>query len=190
MKKMCLLGSLLFVFLLAPLQVSAQKDSVRISYEKGYGNNDVMINPIALVLGIGNISYERIISDDQGIGVSTIFQIDDYVTGGKPFFQLTPYYRYYLGRQRAGGFFIEGFMGLNTGKREIYNNTFDIKFSDNRSVEENYTNFGLGIGFGGKWVAKNNIIFEASFGLGRTLGAKDYDSKLFGKGMLGIGKRF
>lgn len=54
---------------------------------------------------------------------------------------------------------------------------------------ENVTQFGVGIGFGGKWDVKN-IVLEASVGFGKTFNNDQYYEPVFGKGMLGIRYRF
>ena len=65
-------------------------------------------------------------------------------------------------------------------------------FQVNGERYEKNTTIGAGIGFGGKWVARRNIIFEASLGIARRFGMNsEYsDTPVTGKGMLGIGYRF
>ncbi len=180
--------SFLFIFMLSGLFLKAQTDSTKIS-QGGLRSNDVMINPIALVLGVGNLSYERILTDNSGIGISSTFLIDNYVVETTGFFQLTPYYRFYFGKKRAGGFFVEGFAGLVSRDVETYHfNNYPYNGNPYTTTERN-TNGGVGVGFGGKWNTKKNIIFEAGIGIGRLFGDIK-DSPVFAKGMLGIGKRF
>lgn len=148
--------------------------------------NDIMVNPIFLVLGIGNLSYERIINENSGIGVNTLFIIDDYVVdsdGGG--FQLAPYYHYYFGKKTASGFFIGAFASISSSEVETYHysNTGSYYTTDNDTA------FGLGFKFGGKWSLKNNLLFEVSTGIGRNFSGNE-DNRIVGTGMLGIGYRF
>lgn len=55
-------------------------------------SNDIVINPVALVLGGVNVEYERIISENSGIGVTTSFLLDDYIIDDNNGFSITPYY--------------------------------------------------------------------------------------------------
>lgn len=148
--------------------------------------NDIMINPIAFVLGAGNLSYERIINEDSGVGVTASFLIDDYIFEDTNGYQLAPYYHYYFGKKPASGFFVGGYASL-TGYRET-----EYAFSNYNSTpkEENVTAFGMGFKFGGKWVTKNNLLFEVSSGIGRNFGVEDDVDKINTTGMLGIGYRF
>ncbi|RQP11860.1 MAG: DUF3575 domain-containing protein [Chryseobacterium sp.] len=155
-------------------------------------SNDIVINPIALVLGVANFSYERVLNHDSGIGIATMFILDDYTVDASGYWQVTPYYRYYFGKKRAGGFFVEGFGGLVGQEVSTYHYMYDPQWgymTNSYTTTENVTSFGLGVGFGGKWITKNNIVFEVGTGLGRLFGEKA-DARVFAKGMLGIGKRF
>lgn len=149
-------------------------------------SNDFVINPIALVLGAVNIEYERIVSENSGIGVNTSFVIDDYILEGANGFSITPYYNYYFGKKRASGFYLGGYLSLNSGEVEkaYY---VSSQYGYYNYVTENETNFGFGFKFGGKWVVKNNIVIEVGTGIGRNFGG---ERKINTTGMLGIGKRF
>ena len=154
-------------------------------------SNDIMISPIELIATpLLNVSYERLLNENSGIGVNGMFFLGDKdkYDDSNTFFQISPYYRLYFGKKYASGLFVEGFLPITSTSEnhDIYNN--DGNFV--RTLDETVTSFGVGIGFGGKWVAKKNIIFEASVGVGRRFGDTDKISALTGKGMLGIGYRF
>lgn len=154
--------------------------------------NDIVLNPIALILGVVNVSYEHHINKDSGIGVSTIFILDDYVVGNTSYWHILPHYRYYFGKKWARGFFLEGFTGVIGQKYETiaYYGHYDYGlYFPNIYHTKNETNFGFGVGFGGKWETKGNILFEASLGIGRRLGS-NLGEPIFAKGMLGVGIRF
>lgn len=159
--------------------------------------NDVLISPIELIASpLLNISYERLIAENMGIGVNGMFYFKDkkeYYDSG--FSQISPFYRMYFGKKFASGFFVEGFVPI-TSTKEYYT----VYYSDETSYsfkneEEKRTTVGIGIGLGGKWVTRNNIVFEVSGGIARRFGSDKntyyYDNdNLTAKGMLGIGYRF
>ena len=176
MKKKFLLLALLVSFL-------GFSQTKNLSIER---KNDVMINPIFLVLGVGNISYERILNENSGIGVNTLFIIDDYfVTLDSNTFQLAPYFHYYFGKKPASGFFIGAFANISSSDVENYH----YSTTGSYHTIDKETAFGLGFKFGGKWSLKNNLLFELSTGIGRNLSGNTAD-KIVSTGMLGIGYRF
>lgn len=157
--------------------------------------NDVIISPIELIASpLLNISYERLISENMGVGVNGMFYFrdnKDYYDSG--FSQISPFYRMYFGKKYASGFFVEGFVPI-TSTKEYYSTYTELPpyFNNN---EERRTTVGIGVGLGGKWVTRNNIVFEVSGGIARRFGSSGdnyyYDNdNLTGKGMLGIGYRF
>lgn len=154
--------------------------------------NDVMINPIGLLAGAANISYEHHLNEEMGLGVSAFFIVEDYVIKEPDIWYVLPHYRYYMGRGWAKGFFIESFAGVVGKKYDIetkYAGNFGFIYSYERQWR---TSFSAGVGFGGKWTTKKNLILEASLGLGRAFGVRDIDddTPIFMKGMFGIGYRF
>lgn len=149
--------------------------------------NELKGNALMLVAGAFEITYERLLNDESGAGVSLLLSYDTDVSTK---FSLTPYYRFYFGKKAAAGFFAEGFGMLNTyqGENYYYNNgiTTTIK-------EEKITDFALGFGLGGKWVNKKGFVFELNAGIGRNLfndKSSYYDQKLVGRGGITLGYRF
>ncbi len=149
--------------------------------------NELKGNALMLVAGAFEITYERLLNDESGAGVSLLLSYDTDVSTK---FSLTPYYRFYFGKKAAAGFFAEGFGMLNTyqGENYYYNNgiTTTIK-------EEKITDFALGFGLGGKWVNKKGFVFELNAGIGRNLfndKSSDYDQELVGRGGITLGYRF
>lgn len=182
MKKLYLLIATLTVF----AKYSSQETVVR--------QNDIIIGPIELIAGpAANISYERLITNDMGIGINGIFTFGNSDDGDGFQSQISPYYRLYFGAKYASGFFVEAFVPITTSNDGY--STIDYVFNNNnlsqiyRDNYEKNTTIGAGIGFGGKWVARRNIVFEASLGIARRFGDGDHD-EVTGKGMLGIGYRF
>ncbi len=152
--------------------------------------NDIMISPIELIAGPAlNISYERLLNKDSGIGINAVWLLDDADDGGLSS-QISPYYRMYFGKKYASGFFVEGFVPITTSSDTTWNYVYNQGgYPQSYYTEDKNTTVGVGIGFGGKWVARRNIIFEVSGGIARRFGSGNFDN-ITGKGMLGIGYRF
>ena len=174
-------------FFVAILTVQAQETATETVRQ-----NDIMISPIELIaVPLLNISYERLLNENSGIGVSGIFYLgknndDDYKVT-----QISPYYRMYFGKEYASGFFVEGFVPVTMTKDTYYEPYYGPGYSSSVPKEDNNTTVGVGVGFGGKWVARKNIVFEASMGIARRFGMDEkYDAAITGKWMLGIGYRF
>jgi len=156
--------------------------------------NDIILDPILLIaVPMINVSYERLINKDMGIGVNAMVTLSDEVDDFK---QFSPYFRYYLGKKYASGFFFEGFVPVTIQKEGFYNTTYDISTNNyyyNYGNEKSVTTVGIGFGVGGKWVIKNRLVIEASGGIARRFGNNVYEYDLgpvTGKIMGGIGYRF
>lgn len=155
--------------------------------------NDILADPILLIaVPLANVSYERLISQNKGIGVNAMITLSDEVDDFK---QISPYFRYYFGKKYASGFFFEGFIPITMQKDEYYNSYYDSPTNTyyyNYSGSKNITTVGLGFGVGGKWVIKDRLVIEASGGIARRFGDFDnYDiGPVTGKVMGGIGYRF
>ncbi|WP_417428304.1 DUF3575 domain-containing protein [Halpernia sp.] len=168
--------------LLSTVAISAQETESQSSERQ----NDIMISPIELIGGAAlNFSYERLLNKDSGVGINGLFGFKD--NDNNAFSQISPYYRMYFGKKYGGGFFVEGFVPITSTKDGGYNYYNGGGYTQ-KNPETN-TTVGAGIGFGGKWVARKNIIFELSSGIARRFGSGNFD-KITGKGMLGIGYRF
>ena len=181
MKKLLLIASLVFAF-------SAQAQE-----ESSDRQNDIMISPIELIAGPAlNVSYERLLNKDSGIGINAIVLLDNGDSDGGLQSQISPYYRMYFGKKYASGFFVEAFVPITMSNDSVYVPYYGPGYYEPTYKNEKNTTFGAGIGFGGKWVARRNIIFEASIGIARRFGMNsEYDdTPVTGKGMLGIGYRF
>ena len=131
--------------------------------------NEVKLNlPVTIFFLHPEITYERIISEDFGVGGSLGFNpgSDDYPID----FMLAPFARWYFGgsytsKQRYGaGFFVE----MNGGmfyKEEPYYELLDGDFYS--GTQENVFGAGLGIAIGWKYVTANNWVADIYYGIGR-----------------------
>lgn len=184
MKKIYILTALLCGIFSLNAQETTSATSIR--------QNDIMISPIELIaVPALNVSYERLLYESAGLGINGLFYFgnndDDYSMT-----QISPYYRMYFGKKYASGFFVEGFAPITISKDTYYEFYYGPGYGSTTPKEETNTTVGLGIGFGGKWVARKNIVFEASTGIARRFGVDEDSgaSNITGKGMLGIGYRF
>lgn len=155
--------------------------------------NDLVIDPILLIaVPVINVSYERIINQNMGVGINGFFTLNDV----DDIQQISPYFRYYLGRRYASGFFLEGFIPVTsdlTSRYELRPDPVTLDTYYQYTGEEKRTTVGIGFGIGGKWAIKNRLILEASGGIARRIinEQNPYDgSSLTGKVMLGVGYRF
>ncbi|MEM0576265.1 DUF3575 domain-containing protein [Flavobacterium polysaccharolyticum] len=158
------------------------QENEAISFKK----NELKGNALFLVLGAVEATYERIITNDSGLGISLFFvsNEDDFDTN----FILSPYYRAYFGKKQAAGFFVEGFSSISTGvENKIY-------YSDSNGNVDNidkdrYTDLALGFGIGSKWIHKRGFVFEINAGIGRNL-FSDNSPEVIGRGGITLGYRF
>ena len=152
-----------------------------------FKRNELKGNALLLVIGAGEFTYERLLNEDSGVGVSLFFIKDeeDFDTQ----FSLTPYYRAYFGKKIAAGFFVEGFSMISTGKNGS-NYEYDSLNQNYNFVEgKQFTDFALGFGVGSKWIHKRGFVFEINAGIGRNL-FSDNSPEVVGRGGITLGYRF
>jgi hypothetical protein len=186
----------LLLWLSMTLTTYAQKtDSLKISIQKNAealghgGNNELKVNLLFSVIGIPEISYERIVQDNMGVGISMFVGLDksiNYKLG------VTPHFRLYFGQKKASGFFIEGNASVLTHRNDrhyYYGAVYDHGYVPSRI--ENATTFGLGAAAGGKFLTRNGFLGEAYLGVGRMFGDQSYYSgEAYPRIGITLGKRF
>ena len=176
--------ALLAIVLLSTATFSQEKKQ---NESKSENFNEVKINGLYLVLGAFDITYERTISEESAFGLNVFLPFDDDINDDVNYY-ISPYYRFYFGKKYAAGFFLEGFGMLNSIKE------YSLSFNNNTNlvtVDENVTDFALGIGLGGKWVTKRGVIGEINFGIGRNLFNNDNsNTEAVAKLGITIGYRF
>lgn len=180
MKKISILILLIF---LASNSLYSQ-DNLEVEKETQENVSEIKLNALFLILGAFDITYERTINEESAFGVSVFLPFDEDISEDYKF-SISPYYRFYFGKDYATGFFAEGFGLLNSTRDEIYNyNNYSYTYEDR-------TDFALGIGVGGKWVTKRGVVFEIFGGVGRNLfNNDDRDFEIIGKGGISVGYRF
>jgi len=180
---------LALVFVLTGLTCSiyAQStDSVKhsaVQQSIGTKKNELKINLLYGVLGIAEITYERIIAEDQAIGASLLVGFDEDINYN---FSFLPYYRMYFGKKPAAGFFIEGNAGLLNYQDNSYHYNGDAGYFD--VAHENKMSFGAGVAVGGKFLNKNGLFGEVYTGIGRLFASRYED--VYPRAGITLGKRF
>lgn len=182
MKKLCLIT--LIMLSISGMSFSQEKRNSKSDGSSLTNFNDVKLNSLYLILGAFEVSFERSLNEESGIGIDVFLPFDDEIQDDINYY-ISPYYRIYIGNNYASGFFIEGFGMLNSTK----NYTFSI----DTETEENVTDFALGVGLGGKFLTKRGFIGELNLGIGRNLfnDKNDrFDNEIVGKAGIRIGYRF
>jgi hypothetical protein len=164
------------LLLLCAISMNAQDSEPQQSY------NEIKINGLYLVLGAFDVTYERTLNEESGLGLNVFLPFDSDINESIRYY-VSPYYRMYFGKKQAAGFFVEGFGMLNSTNRDI-----DVIFDDDE--DDFRTDFALGIGIGGKWVTNRGLIGEIGFGVGRNLIHNDTESDFVGKVNITLGYRF
>lgn len=185
MKKTLFTSILLGVALLA----NAQNNSTEKKNSEA-GNNELKVNLLTSILALPEISYERILEDNMGVGISLSAGIGDDDDFSEYRFLAIPHYRLYFGKKRAAGFFIEGNAAIGSVKERYfmyYNSATDTFYSTNTSSAK--TNFGLGAAVGAKFLTRNGFTGEIYGGVGRFLG-NNRSVEAYPRIGITLGKRF
>nr|WP_315198194.1 DUF3575 domain-containing protein [uncultured Flavobacterium sp.] len=169
---------------------SQEKDTV------SFKRNELKLNALMLLAGAVEVTYERLLNDESGVGMSLFASFDKDIDVK---FSATPYYRFYFGKKPAAGFFAEGFGMLNSYENQGHSN-YDYNTGVLTEVvpDKRVVDFALGFGIGGKWVTKKGFVFELNGGVGRNLfnSSNDDDNfyeedyQIVGRGGFSIGYRF
>ena len=96
-------------------------------------------------------------------------------------------------KKYAKGFFVEGFAMLNSGDffaELLVFDPIDPAVSPSPTLEENYTDFALGISVGGKFVTPRGFVVDLYLCIGRNLLNIDFAPELVGRGGVTLGYRF
>jgi hypothetical protein len=154
----------------------------------GIGNNELRINLLMSIIGLPELTYERYISDNMGVGLSVAFSVDKMENMSTRSIIL-PYYRLYFGSKKASGFFIEGNMALVRQKELDYNYYYDNGVTYQSEIYTRLTtNFGFGGAIGVKLLARNGFVGEVYLGGGRLFG--ESIAEAYPRIGVSLGKRF
>ncbi|MCG1037541.1 DUF3575 domain-containing protein [Polaribacter sargassicola] len=137
----------------------------------------------AVVMKSLEFSYESYISEESSAGVSIFFNLakQDSNFRYNENTMITPYYRHYFTTNQQWNFFGEGFLGINSGKKESVEDSgdFDLKYTDG----------ALGVAVGTKYIASGGLTLDLYGGIGRNLFGTDSPTIVPRLG-LNIGYRF
>ena len=159
------------ILLLVGFDMLAQESDVVTEIKK----NELKINALMFVAGAVDITYERLLNQDAGVGLTVL---TGFSKESNLKFSVSPYYRLYLGKKYGAGFFAEGFGMFNVFENNdlVYNGYYfdsilnqNIFYSNIKVPVKKISDFAVGFGLGGKWITKRNVFFEVSFGVGRNL---------------------
>ena len=137
----------------------------------------------ALVIKSIEFSYENYISEESSLGISALFNLAKQETNFRynENIILAPYYRHYFSTNEQWNFFGEGFLGINSGKKE--------RIKNSNIYDEKYTDAALGVAVGTKYIATGGLVLDAYIGVGRNLFGSN-SPLLVPRAGLNIGWRF
>ncbi|PQJ79645.1 hypothetical protein [Polaribacter porphyrae] len=121
----------------------------------------------ALVIRSLEFSYENYINEDSSFGISALFNLAEQNIDFRynENMMITPYYRHYFTTNEKWNFFGEGFLGINSGKKESVKDSgiFDVKYTDG----------ALGVAVGTKYISSGGLVIDLYGGVGRNLFGTD-----------------
>lgn len=176
--------------LFAQAQTTTQSEN-KTEVTKYDGKNELKVNLLSSILALPEISYERLLEDNMGVGLSLAFGIGDAGDDLSDYkFLAVPHYRLYFGKKPAAGFFIEGNAALSSVKENYYYSysSFNGYYVSNVESKTRF-NFGLGAAIGAKFLTRNGFLGEISGGVGRFIGS-DKSVEAFPRIGITLGKRF
>ena len=172
---------LLVIICLSVFAFGYSQDEKQVDFKR----NEIKGNALFLVAGALEVTYEKLLNEESGVGVSLFVPYDNAIDVN---FSLSPYYRFYFGKKPAAGFFVEGFGMLNSYTQQESNGDF---FTNYVGPEKDVTDFALGFGLGAKWITQKGFLFEINAGIGRNLfNSGDTDFEIVGRGGITLGYRF
>lgn len=152
-----------------------------IVFKRDTTKSEVHLNVLnLLVFGALDVGYERVINKNASAGVeffSKVFNknegedVDLSEVYAKDF-SITGKFKYFLNEDHsAWGYYAEVFGMFSNGNNEKEVEIIDSTTGEPKTIEADleYTDIALGVGVGGKFVAKQGFLIDVSFGIGRNL---------------------
>lgn len=189
MKNLLLAGILLFTCVVCHAQENPDDQQPE---KRDNTQNELSINAFNLVsLGIIELTYERVIDENSSWAIEGFIHPDknDYIDElYYKDFSLTGKYKHFFSSTYARGFYVSGFGMISSGKYET-----DYDYNENLGEyiyeTENYTDFAIGFGLGGKFVSQGGFMLDLNTGIGRNL-LSDVSPTIVGQFMVNLGFRF
>ena len=131
-----------------------------------------------------DVSFEHNLNTESSIGISALF---NFAKSSSSFryeqeFALTPYYRQRMFSKGNFDYYGEFFGSLNRGDIDVDK----LEVGDSPT----YTDFALGLSFGGKYVSANGFVADIHAGIGRNLFNTDLSPSIVPRVGVSIGKQF
>lgn len=192
---------LLPLFLLASFIVFAQETPAEATpspkevYKRDIAKNELSVGTLNLVaFGAVDIAYERIMTQNSSWAIEAfVLALDrdneDLDNAFDKDVSLTGKYKHFFGDRTAWGFYVNGLAMLSSGKYKFTTESFVNGNFFYKTEEENYTDFALGFGLGGKFVGKQGFFLDLSAGIGRNL-FSDHSPVVVGQLNANLGFRF
>ena len=132
-----------------------------------------------LVFGALDVAYERVLTDHSSAGVELFTKVFNKNVGEKgdlskvyaKDYSITAKFKYFFDDETvARGYYANVFGMFSNGTNETEMDFPDPETGDpvTKEVDMEYTDLAFGIGVGGKFVAKQGFLIDASFGIGRN----------------------
>jgi hypothetical protein len=144
-------------------------------YRRDTAKNELTIGALNLVVfGALDLSYERILNPNASWAVEAFILAlsrdnEDLSDAYSKDFSLTGKYKYFFGERSTWGFYVNGLAMISSGEDNNDYYEYDQYGSYYVNDSKSYTDFALGFGLGGKFVAKQGFVFDLSAGIGRNL---------------------
>ncbi|MCM8570083.1 hypothetical protein NE848_11890 [Gramella jeungdoensis] len=189
MKNLLLAVSLL---LTTSLCVSQENPENQEPEKRDITQNELSINAFNLVaFGIIEITYERVIDENSTWAIEGFIHPskDSYID--EAYYKdisLTGKYKHFFSSDYARGFYVNAFGMISNGEYET--DYYYSEFTDDYVYEtEDYTDFAIGFGLGGKFVSQGGFMLDLNAGIGRNL-LSDNSPTVVGQFMVNLGFRF
>lgn len=157
---------LLSLCLLISFGLSAQEDESVNLNKINDKKHEIRIDALeGLALPALDLSYEYVINKYSGVGASISIALDgDNAADFPQDFSFSPYFRQYFFNKKdygARGFFAEGLLQVASGEGRLF---------DFEEDAEDWTQFGIGLTLGWKFVSTNGFVVDIHGGGGRYFG--------------------
>lgn len=189
MKKLITAAFVLFTFSAFSQQIETDEESIP---KRDLVKNELSIGAFNLVaFGALDIAYERIVTPHSSWAVEAFIlaldrENEDASGVYAKDFSLTGKYKYFFGERTAWGFYVNGLAMISSGEYGL-----DVLQPDGwyEYETEDYTDFALGFGLGGKFVSKQGFFLDLSTGIGRNLFSNNSPT-IVGQFNVNLGFRF
>lgn len=190
MKKFYVAALLLFSISMA---FSQEEKEISTIDQRETGQNELSINAFNLVaFGIVDVAYERVISENSTWAIEGFY----YPSKNQEFnddayykrLSLTGKYKHFFSSTFARGFYVNGFGMLSSGDYDT-EYVFDYSNDSYYYESEDYTDFAIGFGLGGKFVSPGGFLLDLNGGIGRNLFSSN-SPEIIGQFMVNLGYRF